>query len=291
MRKMIFFAMAIMAVVCVFSFVACSNNDEEKNLYWLSVSDASTNYNNNSLVSDVVTSLVEEFQNQYGKTALTSSEANGYFETLCAKAVSTVSSNGSTVFPDTYCTLVLQHSSSSPDGDYPTVATKKVTFTSNAERSNSSIYFFVTTMNVMEMMSKVDLEFYNPLSGETVSKTITSADNKISEEACKKVVSAYNSAITGEPYFVYYYNVTGLSVGQELKATASWTVDQSKAASYGDSESMSIVTPRVYYCISDGIKVDTNLSSVKMSTGTASKIFSSFSEKTKSSSMTKTVDF
>lgn len=290
MRRIKLFVMAIMAVVCVSSFIACSNNDDEKHMYWVSVADASTNYNNNSRVSTVVASLVQEFKNQYGTTALTNSEANGYFETLCAKAVSTVSSNGAVVFPDTYCTLVLQHSSSSTDGDYPTVATKKVTFTSNAERSNNSIYFFVTTTNVIEMMTQVDLDFYNPTTGETIKKTITSADNKISEEACKKI-STYNSAITGEPYFVYYYQVTGVNVGQELKATASWTVDQSKAASYGDSESISVVTPKVYYCISDGIKVDTNISSVKLSTGTASKMFSYFSEKTKSSSMTKTVDF
>lgn len=289
MKKLKFLAMALVAMMSICSFVACSSNDdEEKHTYRVDVENTSTNYDNNSNVKAVVNSLVTEFGDQH-EQAISSSEANGYFETLCANIASTVSSKGYKVFADTYCTLSLKQSSTSTDSN-PTTATKQITFTSNAERSNVSIYFFVTSTNVMEMMSKVDLEFYNPTTGETVKKTITSADNEINEKECKALISAYNSAMTGEPYFVYCFVVRGVNVGQELKATASWTVDQSKAANYGDSE-IKVVVPKIHYSITDGIKDVTDLSEVKQTSATASTAFTRFSEKYTSDSMTKAVDY
>lgn len=287
MKRIKFLVMAFAAILCVCSFVACSN-DEEKNTYWVSIQDGSTNYYNNSSVMSEVSSLVKQFKDQYGSTLMTSSEANGQFETLCAKVVSTVSSKGLAVFTDTYCTLALQQATSSSEN--LTTATKKVTFTSNAERSNASFYLFITSTDVMNLVSKVDLECYNPVSNETVKRTITSADNMMSEESIKNFVSALNPEITGDAYFVYGISFKGVKVGQELTATASWTLDQSKVAAYESSKSVNFVVPKVRYCIYDGIRYDSNLTSVQMQTGAASKIIPILSEKT-SSTMTKVVDF
>jgi len=72
--------------------------------------------------------LVNSKNSEILYSSLTESEAKSAFNSFCNEAAQKINAMGLTVLADTYCTLYLTHAISDPYGDYPQVATKKITF-------------------------------------------------------------------------------------------------------------------------------------------------------------------
>lgn len=67
------------------------------------------------------------------KTQMSESDAKKRFNSICTEVENKVNALELPVLDDTYCVLVLTHAVADPNGKNPTIASKKINFTSKAE--------------------------------------------------------------------------------------------------------------------------------------------------------------
>lgn len=128
--------MVLTAVLLSVGFTACSNDDDETTVGWfitIDTNSSSGNYLNNIYLRSLLSTYINEKNDEILYQSLSESAAKSIFNTFCDEVAEEIDAQELPVLDDTYCVLYLSHSISDPNGTYPQVATKKITFTPSSE--------------------------------------------------------------------------------------------------------------------------------------------------------------
>lgn len=133
MAKAVLLLLALLPMVAL---TGCNDDEDETNVYFMKIDidQSSVNFNNNTYLMAAMSTYITAQNDKWSgadsgqAVGLTEAEAKKQFEAFCNDALNKVNAMSLPVLDNTYCVILLQHSTSTPDAQYPTVATKKLEF-------------------------------------------------------------------------------------------------------------------------------------------------------------------
>lgn len=126
--------LSLFVIMAAFSFTSCEE-DETQNGWYVTVDtdQSSANFNSNVYIQSAVKNQLDILNNEFKQTMMSEGDAKKRFNAICTEVENKVNALGLPVLDDTYCTLYLTHAISDPNGKYPVITSKRITFTSKSE--------------------------------------------------------------------------------------------------------------------------------------------------------------
>lgn len=121
---------AMLLVAVSFGMSSCGDDDETQNGWYIDVDTemSSPNFTSNLYVQSAVKNYLSSYNAELRSAMLTQKEAEKRFAAYCSDLESKVNAMQLPVLDNTTCTVYLTHAISDPDGLYPKIAVKSITF-------------------------------------------------------------------------------------------------------------------------------------------------------------------
>ncbi len=127
--------LSLFVIVAAFSFNSCSDDDEQQTGWYVAVDtdQSSTNFKSNLYIQAAVNSELAKLNQEFLQSMMSESDAKKHFNAICTEVKNKVNALDLPVLDNTYCTLYLTHAISDPNGKYPVIESKRITFSAHAE--------------------------------------------------------------------------------------------------------------------------------------------------------------
>ncbi len=126
--------LSLFVIMAAFSITSCSEEETQNGWYvTVDTDQSSSNFNGNLYLQTAVNSELQILNKDFRLNMMSESDAKKRFNSICTEVENKVNSLELPTLDDSYCTLVLTHAISDPNGKYPVIASKKINFKSKSE--------------------------------------------------------------------------------------------------------------------------------------------------------------
>lgn len=122
--------LSLFVIMAAFSFTSCGDDDETRNGWCVDVDNAmsSDNFKSNLYIQIAVSNQINSINNDFMQASMTEGDAKKRFNAICTEIENKVNALELPVLDNTYCMVYLTHAISDPNGQYPVIVSKKITF-------------------------------------------------------------------------------------------------------------------------------------------------------------------
>lgn len=129
-KKLSNYFFSLLLMILAVGVTACSDDDEQQNGWYITVDTelSSANFNSNLYVQMAVSGILNTYNEEFRQTMMSEKDAKNRFETFCTELENKVNAMGLPVLENTYCTVYLTHTTSTPNEKGPVLSSKKIYF-------------------------------------------------------------------------------------------------------------------------------------------------------------------